>query len=131
MRKYAYIFPNGEIFHCDGQGTENHIETVKTFLRGLERLNEPLYNKLVQIFRNHYYGVNYDDFAIFTLGWIKISSHFYETISFAGYDFQHIILSLYSVSRYKLDVVDNFYKYPFIKLVDINYEEIIDAGRML
>jgi len=129
MKKYAYIFPTGTFLACNGEGIENHIETVKTFLRGLEIVNEPLYNNLIRIFRKYYQGINYNDFAILTLGWIKISSHYTTTISMAGYDFQHIILSHYSVPTYKLDIVNNFYQYPFIKLIDLNYDEIIEAGR--
>lgn len=131
MKKYAYIFPNGTYFACVSEGTENHIETVKTFLKGLEKIDYCLYNKLIHVFRKYYGGINYDDFAIFTLGWIKISSHYNATICLAGYDFQHTILRLYSIPTYKLDIVDNFYKFPLIKLVDIDYEKIIEVGRIL
>lgn len=129
MKKFAYIFPNGEYFECNGKHTENHIETVKTFLAGLQEVNKPLYNRLVLILRTYYNKDNYDDFAVFTLGWIKLTSHNITTICFAGYDFQWPILTSYMSPQYIIDDLPNFSGNPIVITHDLDYIEIIRIGK--
>ena len=129
MKKYAYIFPDGTYFECTGKNTENHIQTIKTFFRGLKIKDRELYYNLQHTFFFYYNNVNFDDFAIFSLGWIKITSHYTTTVCFAGYDFQYILLNDYLTPNYKLDIVECFHKFPKHILSHLNYDEIMELGR--
>lgn len=131
MKNYAYIFPNGDHFNCEGSKTQNHTETVKTFLKGLEIYDLCLYNKLIAIFNEYYNGCNYDDFAIFTLGWIKVTNFYKTTFCLADYDFQKTLLKMYYIPNCSLDFIPNFYKFPIIICNNLDYKKIILMGKLV
>ena len=35
MKNFSYIFPNGDQYFCTAFPTENHINTVKAFIKGI------------------------------------------------------------------------------------------------
>lgn len=132
MKQFSYIFPNGEYYKIPQNSS--HIDTVTAFLRGLRnsqnKTYKSLFNELNQILSIHYfrhYSINYDDFAIFTLGWIKITSHYKTTFCFAGYDFQYAIIDKMYIPNCTLDEVKNKENYP-VKILNLDFKIIIKDG---
>lgn len=132
MKQFSYIFPNGDEYKIPQNSS--HIGTVTAFLRGLRNSNDAtcnsLFNELNQILCIHYfrhYFVNYDDFAIFTLGWIKVTSNYKTAICFAGYDFQYAIISKLYIPNYTLDEVKCTEDYP-VKILNLDCKKIIIDG---
>lgn len=128
MKNFSYVFPNGEEYFCNIPPIDNHVKAVKYFLKGLSSRDEyKIYSEIKQIFNSYYYtnnSYNYDDFAIFTLGWIKVTSHYKTSFCYAGYDFQYNILNKIYTPNYVLDEVKNNYGYP-IKILNIDFKKII------
>lgn len=132
MKQFSYIFPNGDEYEIPQNSS--HISTVTTFLRGLrnskDAFSNSLFNELNQILCIYYfrhYFVNYDDFAIFTLGWIKVTSRYNTTFCYAGYDFQYAIIDKMYIPNCVLDEVKNNEDYP-VKILDLDYRQIITRG---
>ncbi|MBR5228002.1 MAG: hypothetical protein IKV94_05130 [Clostridia bacterium] len=132
MKKYAYIFPDGSIFYCDNYPTQNHVATVQTFLRGLSILDCSTYLSTIDIFTKYYIQnrfLNYDDFAIFTLGWIKLTTqNNVKYFTFAGFDFQYPILKKYYTPNAQIDEIFKYNSYPFIRYKDIDFIKTISKG---
>ena len=132
MKKYAYIFPDGSIFYCTNFPTLNHVATVQTFLRGLSFLNINTYLSTMEVFTKYYLNnhfMNYDDFAIFTLGWIKLTTqNNIKYFTLAGYDFQYDILKKYYTPDAKIDEVQKYTHLPFIRYKNIDIIETIKIG---
>lgn len=131
MKQFSYIFPNGEYYKIPQNSS--HIDIVVAFLRGLKNSENTsyicLFNELNQILSIYYskHYINYDDFAIFTLGWIKVTSNYKRTICFAGYDFQYSIISKMYIPNCTLDEVKNKESYP-VKILDLDCKKIIIDG---
>lgn len=128
MKNFSYIFPNGDQYFCTASPTENHINTVKAFIKGISlNQNKQTYSEISSILSRYYYNhysYNYDDFAIFTLGWIKVTSHYKTTFCYAGYDFQYKIIDKMYIPNCILDEIPNNYNYP-LKILDLNFKKII------
>ena len=128
MKNFSYVFPNGTQYFCSTPPTQNHINTVKAFLKGLKTNSHiKLYSEMISILSGYYYrhySYNFDDFAIFTLGWIKITSHYKTTICYAGYDFQYKIINKIYTPGCFLDEIPNKNNYP-IKILDLDFNQII------
>lgn len=131
MKDFSYVFPNGDQYFCKSYPTDNHINTVKAFIKGISlKSNKQIYSEINSILERYYYNhylYNYDDFAIFTLGWIKITSHYKTTFCYAGYDFQYEILNNIYTPNCVLDEIKNNYGYP-IKILDIDFKRTIISG---
>lgn len=132
MKQFSYIFPNGDQYNIPKNSS--HIDTTTTFLRGLRQskntIHSQLFDELNRILCCYYYrhySYNYDDFAIFTLGWIKVTSHYKTTFCYAGYDFQYSIISKMYIPNCTLDEIQNTEDYP-IKILDLDYIQIITDG---
>ncbi len=132
MKQFSYIFPNSDKYIL----AENfsHTETTMAFLRGLSysqrKEHQQIFNELSLILSRYYYNhysYNYDDFAIFTLGWIKVTSHYETTFCYAGYDFQYLIIDKMFIPQCKLDEVKNTKDYP-IKILNLDFSNLIKRG---
>lgn len=132
MKQFSYIFPNGDKYVIPT--CSSHIGTTVAFLRGLMSSKKTYYtqsfkdfNRILSLYYFSHYSYNYDDFAIFTLGWIKVTSHYKTTFCYAGYDFQYSIIDKMYVPNCSLDEVKNTENYP-IKVLDLDYRQIIIDG---
>lgn len=132
MKQFSYIFPNGNLYRVP-QGS-CHIDIVKAFLRGLRNSQDESIlqsfselNRILSLYYYSHYSINFDDFAIFTLGWIKITSHYKTTFCFAGYDFQYSLISKMYIPNAILDEVKNTANYP-IRILNLDYDKIIIDG---
>lgn len=132
MKQFSFIFPNGDQYKI--AQNSSHIETITAFLRGL-RISQNTYykqlfkefNQILSMYYFRHYSYNYDDFAIFTLGWIKVTSHYKTTFCYAGYNFQYSIIDKMYIPNCTLDEVKNKENYP-VKILDLDYNKIITDG---
>lgn len=131
MKQFSYIFPNGDEYQIPK--TSSHIDTVAAFLRGLKQSRSQYHQKLfkelnsiLSIYYFRHYYINYDDFAIFTLGWIKVTSNYKTTICYAGYSFQYSIISKMYIPNCILDEVKTE-DYP-VKILNLDCKKIIIDG---
>lgn len=125
MKKYCFIFPNGTSYESN---IYNHRHMVIRLLGNLSLENVDKFSSLAKILVSFYKeenGYNYDDFAIFSLGFIKITYASAPTICFAGYPFQYDLIDKIFTKSYKLDIVPNTNNYPRIIYKDVDYVSLI------
>lgn len=122
MSKLKYIFPDGTMINCT-----KHRQLIKEFIEKLKDVNLDYYyrskNVLYEFYTKNGY-CNYDDFACFSLGWIKITKGVHPCAVFAGYTFQYNIIQS-KCAGLILEEIPNIYRYPFLVFEGIDYISLL------
>lgn len=108
MFSNAWIMPDNFLAVCDTYYYKNHRDIVQKYLLGLKEHDPTLYAKIQNVLNSKYtFGdyVNYNDFAIFVLGWVELCNKDRNAIVYCGYDFQEPIVNSYLRGNVRVDKV--------------------------
>lgn len=124
MFRNAWITPDNFLAICNTYYYQNHRDVVKKYLSGLKEHDPNLYNSLKKILDSKYTNngyVNYNDFAIFVLGWIELCNKDRNAIVYCGYDFQEPLVNMYKRGDVR---VDNVFTSSRMEYILIPYSSI-------
>lgn len=108
MFSNAWIMPDNFLAICDTHYYKSHRDIVQKYLLGLEYYDSTLYLQIKKILDTSYTSgsyVNYNDFAIFVLGWVELCNKDKNAIVYCGYDFQEPIVKAYIRGNVRVDKV--------------------------